>query len=223
MWNFGHYLNKVRKGVMTQRELARKAGVGFPYISKIENNIEPPPSEEVLIKLAQILDVDSDEMFIHAQKIPLDLKEYLLKYPKLLKLLRNIKEDDLTRFLVEHFEELIKDKENAYLNFFDNNEKTMLLIDPDTSEIVNANNAAARFYNYPVKHLKTMRITDINTLSKEEIFEEMQRAKLELRNRFNFKHRLNHEKVLDVGVNSSPIIIRGKVYLHSVIYHEKIS
>lgn len=223
MSDFGKYLRETRKGVITQRELANKVGIGYPYISKIENNIEPPPSDDVLIKLALTIGVDIDEMFIQAGKIPKDLKEIILGQPQLFKLLKTMKKNDMVSFLIEHFEELDEQKENIYWNLFNKNDKCMLLIDPETLEIVNANAAATRFYNYSLKQLTNIRITDINTLSKEEVKEEIQKAKSKFRNYFNFKHRLNNDKVVAVKVKSSPVIIGNKIYLNSTVQQSEVA
>ncbi|MDR5659496.1 hypothetical protein RH915_08325 [Serpentinicella sp. ANB-PHB4] len=53
----------------------------------------------------------------------------------------------------------------------------MLLIDPDTSERINANDSTIHFYKYSLKQFKNMRIIDINTLPKEQVFTEVNNAK----------------------------------------------
>jgi len=217
MNNFGKYLKQIRKGRMTQRELAQRIGVGFPYISKIENNVEQPPSDEVLVKLSQALQVNSDEMFVHANKIPKDLQQAILQQPKLLHLIRVIKENKVDDCIIESFEKLIIQNKNMNWNSFNQSSQKMLLIDPDTSEIITANSAAIEFYNYPLEKFKTMKITEINTLSKEEVFEEMKRAKYELRNHFNFKHRLSTGEDTPVQVRRFPIVFGEKVYLQSIV------
>ena len=93
----------------------------------------------------------------------------------------------------------------------------MLLIDPATGVIVDANNTAATYYGYTVEQLKQMRIQQINTLSRAEVDMEMQRAETEKRNFFVFRHRLADGSIHPVEVYSSPIIINDKHLLYSVI------
>ena len=69
-----------------------------------------------------------------------------------------------------------------YSNLFDNSHSIMLIINPDTGEIVDANTAASKFYGYEKLELTQMKVTEINTLSKEQIFEEMEKAKTNKRN-----------------------------------------
>lgn len=91
----------------------------------------------------------------------------------------------------------------------------MLIIDPETGEIIDRSRGALKFYGY--KEIKGMNINQINTLSPNEIFKEMQNAKLEKRNFFLFKHRLNNGKIRDVEVNAYPMQIGNKKILVSRI------
>lgn len=58
---------------MSQRELATRAGIDFTYLSKIENARMEPPSEKVILKVAEALDADPDELVLLAGKIPSDI------------------------------------------------------------------------------------------------------------------------------------------------------
>jgi len=61
----------------TQRQLADKVNVDFSYLSKIENGVVPPPSENVISKLAGVLNIDKDELMILAGRIPCDIAQML--------------------------------------------------------------------------------------------------------------------------------------------------
>ena len=52
-------------------------------------------------------------------------------------------------------------------------EKDMLLIKSDSGAILDANPSACAYYGYSKEEFKRMAITDINTLSNKEVFEEM--------------------------------------------------
>lgn len=114
--------------------------------------------------------------------------------------------------------ELLREKEELYRSLFEKNKTVMLLIDPDTGAIVDANPAACRYYGYDKVVLVGKNIADINTLSPEEIFSEMRQAKSEQRNYFNFRHRLADETVRDVEVFSGPVTVGGKPLLCSIIH-----
>lgn len=93
----------------------------------------------------------------------------------------------------------------------------MLLIDPVSGQIVNANPAAARFYGHAQNVLKTMAIQDINTLSDEQVAAERARAELEGRRYFIFRHRLADGDIRTVEVHSSPIPVGDRRLLWSVV------
>jgi transcriptional regulator with XRE-family HTH domain len=75
---FGQYLRELRRSRgLTQKELAEKAGVSFPYLSKIENHKDQPPSEEVCIRLAEALNEDKYIMIVRAGKVPTDFQKVI--------------------------------------------------------------------------------------------------------------------------------------------------
>ncbi len=73
---------------LSQRELANKVGVNFTYLSKIESGVMPPPSEKVILRLAEVLNADKDELMTLAGKVPSDIAE-MLKSREALQLLRS--------------------------------------------------------------------------------------------------------------------------------------
>ncbi len=107
---------------------------------------------------------------------------------------------------------------DIYTALFENSHSVKLLINPETGNIEDANAAACNYYGYAKDEITSMKITDINTLSEEEVFNEMCRAKDEQRNYFNFRHRLSDGKIRDVEVHTGPIDIKGKKLLYSIIH-----
>ncbi|MCG6918176.1 MAG: PAS domain S-box protein, partial [Deltaproteobacteria bacterium] len=112
----------------------------------------------------------------------------------------------------------LRESEQRYRSLFKNNHAVMLLIDPATGDIMYANLAASSFYGWTQEELTSMKITDINILSKEQVFEEMELARREKRRHFFFRHRLANEEVRDVEVYSGPIRLQGKDLLYSIIH-----
>ncbi|WP_052716372.1 ATP-binding protein [Magnetospira sp. QH-2] len=108
--------------------------------------------------------------------------------------------------------------EARYRALFEHTQAVGLLIDPANGDIVDANRAAASYYGYPTDRLRQMKISDINMLSKDEVAEEMVRAKAELRNYFLFKHQLASGEVRNVEVHSGPVEIMGRSLLYSVVH-----
>ena len=108
--------------------------------------------------------------------------------------------------------------EKFYKNVFENSHSIMLIIHPETGSILDANVTACKFYGYIKDELTNMRIMDINTLSKNQVSEKMQQAKLGKQKHFNFRHRLASGEIKDVEVFSGPITIGEEEVLYSIIH-----
>ena len=114
--------------------------------------------------------------------------------------------------------EALEESEDRYRSLFQNNHAVMLLIDPETAEIVDANPAAATFYGYPLEELKAKKMTEINTLPLETVRSRMQRACSGEEQHFTFQHRLADGVIREVEIFSGPIIVKGKKLLYSIVH-----
>src|SRR4030043_2156140 len=71
-------LRELRKEAgLTLRELAGKINVDFTYISKLENGQLSPPSEQVISRLAEVLNTDREELIQISGRVPADMAEIL--------------------------------------------------------------------------------------------------------------------------------------------------
>lgn len=100
---------------------------------------------------------------------------------------------------------------------FDGMSEVMLVVDPDSGAVLEANPAAQRFYGYASAQMLRMNISEINTLPSDAIRAEMQRAKAQERGSFIFAHRLACGEVREVEVHSSPILHGRKTVLCSFV------
>ena len=105
---------------------------------------------------------------------------------------------------------------DIFENYFYKNKNIMLFINPINGDIVEANNSAVKFYGY--RNLTSKNITQINTFTKSQVLEEIQKAKKEQRNYFIFNHLLSNGSIQKVRVFSHPIKFNNKKVLHSTIY-----
>lgn len=115
-------------------------------------------------------------------------------------------------------EKKVSERDEQYKVLFNQNNSVMLLIDPTDGKIIDANEAACSFYGYLYEKLTSMKISDINTLPEERIKLEMSLAKQKGKNRFLFDHRLSNGTIKPVEVYSSPVTLRGKKYLYSIVH-----
>ncbi len=114
----------------------------------------------------------------------------------------------------------LRESETRYRSLFEKSHSAMLLVNPETGAIEDANPKACEFYGYRYEDLLSLRITDINILPPGQVRAEMQCARTEQRTRFNFRHRLASGEVRDVEVHTSPVSINGKQLLCSIIHDE---
>ncbi|MEJ2166473.1 MAG: PAS domain S-box protein [Desulfobacterales bacterium] len=115
-------------------------------------------------------------------------------------------------------EKTLRESEERYRSLFKNNHSIMLLIDPENGDIVDANPAAIAFYGWSYSELTGKKITDINTLTTDQVFQEMEQAKKEKRRQFFFRHRLSSGQIRDVEVYSGPITVERRRLLYSIIH-----
>jgi diguanylate cyclase (GGDEF)-like protein/PAS domain S-box-containing protein len=122
---------------------------------------------------------------------------------------------DLTNKI--QLEELLE-KDRFWEDIFNQQSAIMLLIDYKTGEIVDANPAAEKFYKYSTNQLKRMKINEINTLSKKQIYTKMNNAMERKENEFFFEHKLANGEIRNVQVYTSEVIVMGRKLLFSIIY-----
>ncbi len=76
---------------MTQRDLADAVGITVPYVSKIEAGKETP-TEEKIVKVAEVLGLNPDELILAAGRMRADVMDRLVADPtKGLEFLRKIR------------------------------------------------------------------------------------------------------------------------------------
>lgn len=112
----------------------------------------------------------------------------------------------------------LQESEARFRLMFERHSSPMLMIDPNSGDIVSANLAASRYYGYTIEQMLRMNIGHINTTSANEILQERKQALLEERNYFVFPHRLANGDVRTVEVYSSPVEVEGRSLLFSIVH-----
>jgi two-component system, cell cycle sensor histidine kinase and response regulator CckA len=112
----------------------------------------------------------------------------------------------------------LRESEELFRSLFDDHLAVKWILDPDSGQIIDANQAAAAFYGWSQAELKKMRIQEINTLPPEEIQQQIVLVKTGKKVQFEFRHRRADGSIRDVAVFSSKIMIKGRTLLHSIIH-----
>ncbi|WP_141046930.1 response regulator [Aliarcobacter cryaerophilus] len=121
-----------------------------------------------------------------------------------------------------YFKELKLSKEieivkNRFENMFKVHSSIMLLIEPETGNIIDANISACKFYGYTLDEFKKLNISDINVLSKKDIQDKIEEAKNLNNNTFIFPHILKSGEIKTIESNTSPIETEKGKILFSII------
>ncbi|KLU66587.1 aerobic respiration control sensor protein ArcB [Desulfosporosinus acididurans] len=108
--------------------------------------------------------------------------------------------------------------DSLYNSLFRNSHSIMFLVDWETGNFIDANDAACNFYGYCLREFLAMHIGQINTLTIKEVLGEMQEANRKKKGKFRFKHRLKNGEFRHVEVYSGPISLNNKNLLYSIIH-----
>ena len=108
--------------------------------------------------------------------------------------------------------------QQQYQAFFEESQSIMLLVDPDTGEIVDANPAACKFYQYGRDQFKNMKMWQINQIGESEVRERLGKAKKKPQQQFERIHTLADGQKISVEVYRSPILVKNRTLLYSIIH-----
>jgi len=100
MNRFGAYDRELREKLIKDskefsvRKVAMKIGVEPAFLSKVERDVVPPPSEAKIIALADLLEADRDVLLAMAGKVSSDVLDVIRNRPVLFaELIRRLKEE----------------------------------------------------------------------------------------------------------------------------------
>jgi transcriptional regulator with XRE-family HTH domain len=80
---FGAFIRRQREEKeIGLREMAKKIGVSPTYLSKIERDEFPPPTEDKVRKIAEIIGEDADELLAMAGRVASDLTAIIRERPR---------------------------------------------------------------------------------------------------------------------------------------------
>jgi hypothetical protein len=110
--------------------------------------------------------------------------------------------------------ETLRSSEEKYRSFFENHSVVKLIFDPFTQKIIDANNAAARFYGLSREKLLQTKTSEILSGTPEErkILTDKTRALGYLQ--YETRHKCMDGSMKDVEVFASNIVLSGKEYIY---------
>jgi PAS domain S-box-containing protein len=110
---------------------------------------------------------------------------------------------------------LLEQQEHLW-NMFTNHCSIMLVINPETGAIVDANLAAANFYGFPISRLREMNIKEIN-IQWPSIGDAFNQITHNRKHQFVFDHKLANGEIRTVEIHSSAFNSGSKTLLFSIV------
>ena len=102
---FGKRIRELRHGKeWSLRDLAAKVDVGFTYLSRVENerlNFGDYPSDVLIHRLAEALEVDEEELLILAKKVPERIQKRVLQRPDAFSALAECDDETLDKLMTQ--------------------------------------------------------------------------------------------------------------------------
>jgi len=114
--------------------------------------------------------------------------------------------------------EALTEREERFRRFFEENGCAMLLVDPASGAIVDANDAAASFYAIGREELIGRLTGEMSTLGSEESALDRQLALGKKRRVFNYRIRLKSGEERAVEAYASPVSLGGKQVLFCIVH-----
>lgn len=115
-------------------------------------------------------------------------------------------------------DQALREDEHLFRSMFEEHDTAMVVVEPESGAIVDANPAAVRLYGYSRACLQTMKTEQLNILSPQFLRGQRRRALKGKQNHFVFRHRLASGQLRSVEVHSSPIRLKGHSLLFSIIH-----
>jgi PAS domain S-box-containing protein len=107
--------------------------------------------------------------------------------------------------------------EERYRCLFENNQAVMLVVDPKSGEIVDANPAAAEWYGWPRQELCRKNMSELTSLTWPEAREQIEGAQSGKDVALPCGHRRADGAVRDVELFSGPVTVAGRPFIYCIV------
>ena len=114
--------------------------------------------------------------------------------------------------------DVLLDGDAAFRSLFENHSAIIYIVDLSNFSIIDANQAALKFYGYDRKTMLSKRVPDLNTMPEDEIRAEIQKSVKEGRSCYIFKHRIANGAIRDVEIYANPITLDGRELSLSIVH-----
>ena len=120
------------------------------------------------------------------------------------------------RALLRKSFQALRRSEEKFRQFFSSHAVVMLILD-EQGNIIDANEAAGKFYGYDVSQLVSMRMQQIDQSDDDTVKDNIQQAFMRASSRFVRKHQLADGSIKNVEAFSTPVDIAERPFLFTLI------
>lgn len=112
----------------------------------------------------------------------------------------------------------LEESEAFFKNLFEQHSAPMLLVDPETDRILDANQAAAEFYGWPRAKLRLMTVRDITAAPVNELWEARRLVLARKRSRFELVIRRMDGSLVEAELFSAAIETSRGTVVHTIVH-----
>ena len=112
----------------------------------------------------------------------------------------------------------LQESEERFRSLFEDHSAIMIVLDPETGAIIDANKSAADFYGWGVDELRKMNIFNLNNSSYEAVQKEMEIWKMRDQRSMSFRHRRADGSIRNVDVFGKKIKIMGRELVYDIVH-----
>ncbi len=114
-------------------------------------------------------------------------------------------------------EESIRESEEKFRSFFEKTNVNILLLDPDTGKIEDANKTAVEYYGYSPEEFKKLTFQNLSILDNDSVNYKLNKILDGARRMIPLRQKLKNGRIKDVEVYPTPVNINNKALLFTII------
>ncbi|MGD2033771.1 MAG: PAS domain S-box protein [Bacteroidales bacterium] len=123
--------------------------------------------------------------------------------------------EDITAW--KNAETEIKESEKKFRSFFENTNVIILLLNPGTGKIIDANKAALTYYGYTINELKELNFFDLLVVKDRKAEAKLNELLDHNQKLISVQQRLKNGKIKDAEIYPTPVDIENKTLLFTII------
>lgn len=179
------------------------------FIDPEQLAVEPLHMEELLA--GQKILSERNLIAADGQKIPSELSTKRIAENIILTIMRDVSEK-------KRSEQAMRQSEKRYRSLFEDNIMVLLLVDPDTGAIIDANSTASSFYGIPRDRMTRTTMCDLSTDSTEHVLGNLQRALRGSGHRFICHNRRADGDIRNVEIFGGPHLVNDRELVLAIVH-----